>query len=398
MLAQVEALALKVATPFYCYDESKIATHLAKMKAFFEGLDAFPGFAMKANANPHLMKLFLAQGLGMDVISKGEFLSARCAGADPAKIIWNGNIKSLDEMRWMCRQGLGWVNVDSFQELRRWKNLMDEGSDRLPGLFIRVNPEISADTHPSIATGLGVHKFGIGLHELAEVVAFACLHTLPLKGLHVHIGSQISDFKTLEKAYAVVCEEAGKYGLTHVNLGGGWGIPYAEGRELDLLELRRAVGDFLKPFTVFCELGRFLIGEAGWYVVRVREVRKSAGTSLVITDGGMHHLLRPSLYQAEHGFSVFGPESGEKRRIKVMGRLCESGDLLIPETMACLPQEDSLIAIHQAGAYGFSMASHYNGFPLPSEWLLRCNGEWQCIREEEEAGAFLHAVPGGLEC
>ena len=119
MLAQVEALALKVATPFYCYDESKIDFQLSRMKAFFEGLDAFPGFAMKANANPHLMKLFLAQGLGMDVISKGEFLSARCAGADPSRIIWNGNIKSLDEMRWMYRQGLGWVNVDSFQELRR---------------------------------------------------------------------------------------------------------------------------------------------------------------------------------------------------------------------------------------------------------------------------------------
>jgi diaminopimelate decarboxylase len=398
MLAQVEALALKVATPFYCYDESKIDFQLSRMKAFFEGLDAFPGFAMKANANPYLMKLFLAQGVGMDVISSGEFLSARCAGADPANIIWNGNIKSLDEMRWMCRQGLGWVNVDSFQELRRWKSLMDGGDERLPGLFVRINPEIAADTHPSIATGLGVHKFGIGLYELAEVMTFARLYDLPIKGLHVHIGSQICDFKTLEKAYAMVCEEATKYGLKHVNLGGGWGIPYAEGRELDLLELRRAVRDFLKPFTVFCELGRFLIGEAGYYVVRVREVRKSAGACLVITDGGMHHLLRPSLYQAEHGFSVLGPESGEKRRIKVMGRLCESGDVLIPETMACLPQEDSLIAIHQAGAYGFSMASHYNGFPLPSEWLLKSSGEWQCIREQEEAGAFLHAVPGGMEC
>ncbi len=400
MISNVPKIAQQEGTPFYCYDESMMIKRIQEMFTFFQGIRAYPTFAVKANANPHLLSIFVREGLGMDVISRGEWLAARRAGADPKNIVWNGNVKQLDEMQFMIKEGLGWANVDSFHELEKWNRVKGLDPSGLPGLFIRINPSIGADTHPSIATGKGEHKFGISCKELPDVMAYASQFHLPVVGMHVHIGSQITAVEPLIEAMKIVSQEAKTYGLSKINIGGGWGIAYAEGSSLDLSKLRKEAFSILSSFKVWCELGRFLLGEAGWYIVRVGETRLSEGSTLVITDGGMHHLLRPSLYQARHTFSLVGSDSEEQGKLKIMGRLCETGDVLVPEGEGVIPNEGDLIAIHQAGAYGFSMASHYNAFPLPSEWLVKKDGRVKCIRHQEAPDAFLQAVPleAGLEC
>lgn len=400
MIKAVEKIAQQEGTPFYIYDEAMMISRVQEMFGFFQGIRAYPTFAVKANANPHLLGVFVREGLGMDVISVGEWMAARRAGADPKNIVWNGNVKQVDEMHFMVKEGLGWANVDSFRELENWNRIKGLDTTALPGLFIRINPSVGADTHPSIATGKGEHKFGISCKELPDVMAYAAQFHLPVVGMHVHIGSQITAIEPLREAIHIVSQEAKTYGLTRINIGGGWGIAYAEGSSLDLKAFRKQAFPLLSSFKVWCELGRFLLGEAGWYIVRVGEVRNRDEGVLVITDGGMHHLLRPSLYQARHTFSLAGSGSEERGKVKIMGRLCETGDVLVPETEGVIPKEGDLLAIHQAGAYGFSMASHYNAFPLPSEWLVKKDGKVMCIRHRESPDAFLHAVPlpEELEC
>jgi len=369
-------------TPYYLYREEVIENQIQKVRAFFSGSVYRCHFAVKSNANPVLLRYLHEQGFGMDVISQGEWQAAHLAGVKGAEMIWNGNVKKEEEMSFFLDDGIGIVNIDSFREIEQWGR-MHQKQPTIPSLFIRINPSIDAGTHPYISTGNKAHKFGIGIDKLDEALDLAKSYSLRIEGLHAHIGSQITDPEILAKAYQEIITLSEQYDFSTVNLGGGWGIPYQDVHALDLGALRHRVLPILKRISVYCELGRFIIGEAGSYVVKVEDVRfLDSKHVMVITDGGMHHFIRPALYQAKHTFTVTQPSEAGVYQLSIMGRLCESGDILA-SGMDMIPEIGSLLYVHQAGAYGFSMASRYNGFPLPGEYLQKKSGEIVCIRQPE---------------
>ncbi|MDD4663846.1 MAG: diaminopimelate decarboxylase [Caldisericia bacterium] len=370
-------------TPYYLYREEVIERQIQQVHAFFSGSVYRCYFAVKSNANPVLLRYLHERGFGMDVISQGEWYAAHLAGVKGAEMIWNGNVKKEEEMSFFLDDKVGLVNIDSFREIEQWGRI-HQTHHTTPSLFIRINPSIDAGTHPYISTGNKAHKFGIGTERLDEALDLAKSYSLRIDGLHAHIGSQITDPEILAKAYQEIILLSEAYGFPAVNLGGGWGIPYMDGNSLDLNTLRQLTLPYLTKLPVLCELGRYIVAQAGSYVVKVEDVRFiDQQHVMVITDGGMHHFIRPALYQAKHTFTVTQPSQAGFYQLSIMGRLCESGDILA-SGIDMVPEIGSLLYIHQAGAYGFSMASRYNGFPLPGEYLQKKSGETVCIRQPEE--------------
>jgi diaminopimelate decarboxylase len=388
MKSLLETIARTVTTPFFLYHESMIQSRIEDVLHVFSAIDFRPTFAVKANANPFLLSVFQAYGIGADFISRGEFEASRAGGIPTNQMTWNGNVKSEEDMLFFSKQHIQNVNIDSIYELQKWGQLKSNHDLPLPSLFLRINPSIEVSTHPYIKTGMKQHKFGISLNDIDFCLRTAQDYGLTIRGFHIHIGSQITDSHSFEKAYSYISKLSQHYGFSDINIGGGWGIPYFEKNHLDLKHMKSIASSLFSGFCIWCELGRYLIGEAGWYIVRACENRDSETETMCITDGGMNHLLRPSLYKAHHSFSSTDPIP-QKKSVRIMGRLCETGDILVPSTVQNCPAQGSLIAIHQSGAYGFSMSNHYNGFPLPAEVFLSQNGKWKIIRKAESNTSFL---------
>ena len=348
-----QKLANEFGTPLYVYDAQKIRKRIAKAKKVFEGLDAEIVFALKANNNPSLLKIMAAEEIGADVVSRGELLASKMAGMK--RILWNGNGKTHEDIVHFTNQGLDIVCVDSLQELPLW-----DGIDVIK--LLRVNPDVDAKTHPHISTGLRAHKFGVPIEKI-EAVADR------IDGLHLHIGSQITDVEPFLDAYSKALECAKKFGFKYIDLGGGWGIDY-EGEELDIEKLQKGIGNLFSDFEgkLIAELGRYIIGPAGYLVTTVVSVKPSEKI-FVVTDAGMNALIRPVLYDAHHRILVLSG-TGKSVTADVVGPLCESGDILARSRKIELPIPGTAIVFENAGAYGFSMANNYNGMPLPAEVLV----------------------------
>lgn len=370
----LKKIAKVYGTPVYVYFEKEIKNRIDNVLGVFEGINVFPTFAVKANNNPHLLKVIYNKGFGMDVITPGELYAAKLAGASPEKLVWNGNGKTETDIKKFIGS-VKYVNVDSFEEMEIWKK-----KEANVELFIRVNPNIDARTHPHISTGLKKHKFGIPLDKLDEF-----LKKFPdnrIKGLHVHIGSQITTVAPFVEAFEKVSEVSKKYGFEKINIGGGWGINY-DGKELDLLEYRKKVVPLLKNFKeVICEIGRYIIGPSGILLLKVLNLKKTDDKYFVVVDGGMNTLIRPALYGAHHGIKILEP-TALSGKIDIVGPLCESGDKLAWDIEIELPEVGSLLYVENAGAYGFSMSNNYNSTLRPAEVLVKENGEIVLIRRRE---------------
>lgn len=348
-----QKLANEFGTPLYVYDAQKIRKRIAKAKKVFEGLDAEIVFALKANNNPSLLKIMAEQEIGADVVSRGELLASKMAGMK--RILWNGNGKTHEDIVHFTNQGLDIVCVDSLQELPLW-----DGVDVKK--LLRVNPDVDARTHPHISTGLRAHKFGVPIEKVEGVAD-------RIDGLHLHIGSQITDVEPFLDAYSKALECAKEFGFKYIDLGGGWGIDY-EGEELDIEKLQKGIAKLFSDFEgkLISELGRYIIGPAGCLVTTVVSVKPSEKI-FVVTDAGMNALIRPVLYDAHHRIQVL---SGTSKSVTadVVGPLCESGDILARSRKIEVPIPGTAIVFENAGAYGFSMANNYNGMPLPAEVLV----------------------------
>ncbi|MDD4826425.1 MAG: diaminopimelate decarboxylase [Mesotoga sp.] len=353
-----QKLANEFGTPLYVYDAQKIRKRIAKAKKVFEGLDAEIVFALKANNNPSLLKIMAEQEIGADVVSRGELLASKMAGMK--RILWNGNGKTHEDIVHFTNQGLDIVCVDSLQELPLW-----DGVDVKK--LLRVNPDVDARTHPHISTGLRAHKFGVPIEKVEGVAD-------RIDGLHLHIGSQITDVEPFLDAYSKALECAKEFGFKYIDLGGGWGIDY-EGEELDIEKLQKGIAKLFSDFEgkLISELGRYIIGPAGYLVTTVVSVKPSEKI-FVVTDAGMNALIRPVLYDAHHRIHVL---SGTSKSVTadVVGPLCESGDILARSRKIEVPIPGTAIVFENAGAYGFSMANNYNGMPLPAEVLVDGDSE-----------------------
>lgn len=348
-----QKLANEFGTPLYVYDAEKIRKRIKKAKTVFEGLDAEIVFALKANNNPALLKIMAEEEIGADVVSRGELLASKMAGMN--RILWNGNGKTHEDIRHFVNQGLNIVCIDSLQELPLW-----DGVNVIK--LLRVNPDVDARTHPHISTGLRAHKFGVPIEKVSEVAD-------RIDGIHLHIGSQITDVEPFFDAYSKALDCAKQYGFKYIDLGGGWGIDY-EGRELDIESLQKGISEIFAGFDgkLIAELGRFIIGPAGYLVTKVVSVKPSEKI-FIVTDAGMNALIRPVLYDAHHRIQVL---ASTKKTVTadVVGPLCESGDILARGRKLEVPIPGTAIVLENAGAYGFSMANNYNGMPFPAEVLV----------------------------
>ncbi|HPA00124.1 diaminopimelate decarboxylase [Mesotoga prima] len=348
-----QKLANEFGTPLYVYDAEKIRKKIKKAKTVFEGLDAEIVFALKANNNPALLKIMAEEEIGADVVSRGELLASKMAGMK--RILWNGNGKTDEDITHFVNQGLNIVCIDSLQELPLW-----DGVNVIK--LLRVNPDVDARTHPHISTGLRAHKFGVPIEKVSEVAD-------RIDGIHLHIGSQITDVEPFFDAYSKALDCAKQYGFKYIDLGGGWGIDY-EGRELDIESLQKGISEIFAGFDgkLIAELGRFIIGPAGYLVTKVVSVKPSEKI-FIVTDAGMNALIRPVLYDAHHRIQVL---ASTKKTVTadVVGPLCESGDILARGRKLEVPIPGTAIVLENAGAYGFSMANNYNGMPFPAEVLV----------------------------
>ena len=356
-----EKIAEKFGTPTYVYFADVLKERAQKVLKIFESLETLPTFAVKANGNPVLLRILKNAGYGMDVVTPGELIASELAGVSMDKIVWNGNGKTEEEMKFFLSKGVKMVNVDSFEEMELWRKMKTHDLD----FFIRVNPDVDPKTHPHISTGLKKHKFGIPLNSLEDFLKkFPDMNVV---GLHVHIGSQITDVSPFVEALSKVVETSDKYGFKVINIGGGWGINY-EGKELNLEEFKEKVIPLLKGKKVIFEIGRYIIGPAGVLLLRVVRVKKG-NKNFIVTDGGMNTLIRPSLYSAYHNIKILS-RNEDVKKFDVVGPLCESGDILGIDRYLPEPKEGDLLIVENAGAYGFSMSNNYNSTLKPAEVLV----------------------------
>lgn len=381
-------IASDVETPVYVYSLTEIE---ARYRAY---ASAFPGaliaYAYKANANLALCSFLTHLGAGADVVSGGELFIARKAGVPPERIVFNGNGKTRQEITKALAGGVRVINVDCAEELETVARVAGQLGVRAP-VAVRVNPNIDPHTHPHVATGLRRSQFGVPIERaLALYQQAVATPNVEVVGVHAHIGSQITDlapFVAAAECLADLVVALRRAGVTlqHVNLGGGLGIRYHDEPERSPADLAAAVLPVMRGLNVdlILEPGRWIVGPAGVLVASVVHVKRGEPDRIVL-DAGMNALLRPALYEAWHAIRPLrqGPVAGH---FDVVGPACESADVLGRGRELPLLAPGDLVAVMDAGAYGYSLASTYNGRPRPAEVAVRGDRWWVIRRRESYA-------------
>jgi len=383
-------LAEAVGTPFYCYSAATLERHYKVFAGAFADVPALVCYAMKANANQAVIRTLAALGAGADVVSEGELKRARAAGIAPDRIMFSGIGKTARELALAVDEGILCVNVESEPELDLLSSIA-ASKGRVANISLRVNPDVDARTHAKIATGRSENKFGIPISRAREIYARAAkLPGVKATGVDMHIGSQITELAPFDGAFALLADfvrslRADGHAITHVDLGGGLGIPYREDNEPPphpdayaalVKRATRGLG-----CTLIFEPGRLLVGNAGILVARVLYLKRGEAKTFVIVDAAMNDLIRPTLYEAHHEIvPVREPAAGARRIVAdVVGPVCESGDFLALGRDIAEPEPGDLVAVMSAGAYGAVQAGTYNSRALVPEVLVR-EGEWALVR------------------
>jgi diaminopimelate decarboxylase len=392
-------LAQAVGTPFYCYSTATLARHYKVFADAFADVPALVCYSLKANSNQAVVKTLAALGAGADVVSEGELKRARAAGIPPDKIMFSGIGKTARELAAAVDERVLCVNVESEAELELLSSIAaDKGREVC--ISVRVNPDVDARTHAKIATGKAENKFGIPISRARDVYARAAkLPGLKVTGVDMHIGSQITELEPFDDAFALLSDfvralRADGHAISHVDLGGGLGIPYREDNEPPphpeayAAIVKRATRDL--GCTLIFEPGRLIVGNAGILVTRVLYLKRGEAKTFVIVDAGMNDLIRPTLYEAHHDIRpVREPRAGARRVVAdVVGPVCESGDFLALDRDMPEPQPSDLLAVMSAGAYGAVLAGTYNTRPLVAEVLVR-EGEWALVRPRLEVAELI---------
>jgi len=384
------ALAEAVGTPFYCYASATLERHYKVFAGAFADVDALVCYAMKANSNQAVIATLAKLGAGADVVSGGELLRARAAGIPPHKIMFSGVGKTARELALAVDEGILCVNVESEAELDLLAAIA-AAKGRSIDISIRVNPDIDPKTHAKISTGKAENKFGIPISRARDVYGRAArLKGVRIAGVDMHIGSQIVALDPFGDAFALLADfvrtlRADGHSISHIDLGGGLGIPYREDNEPppDPDAYARIVKDATRGLgcKLIFEPGRLIVGNAGILVTRVLYVKHGEAKTFVIVDAGMNDLIRPTLYDAHHDIrSVREPVVGAPRiNADVVGPVCESGDFLALDRSLPEPQPGELLAVMTAGAYGAVQAGTYNTRALVPEVLVRAD-EWALVR------------------
>ena len=380
-------------TPLYVYDGGRLLDRIAAVRAAFAPLELLVAYSVKANPNLALLALVADADAGADIVSGGELHRALRAGVRPERIVFAGVGKTQHEMRLGLEAGIKSFHVESEQEMDALAEVAARLGRGAAPMGVRVNPDVSSPTHEHTRTGHAAAKFGVPPDQAVALYLRAEAHRwLRPVGVAVHLGSQIRQPGPFLAALDVVLEvaeqlrrEAGLH-LEYVDLGGGFGIADGEAGELDVAALGRQVTARMdgRGMELVLEPGRFVVGDAGVLVTRVLYVKRAAGRTIVVADAGMTELIRPSHYGGVHAVSLVRDEDAGAtvERVDVVGPVCEQGDFLARDRPLPLPSPGALLCVHQAGAYGFAMASNYNSRRRPAEVLV-LNGEARLVRRRE---------------
>ena len=387
----VESLVRKYGTPLYIYSQNTLADHFGRLDSALADLDHTICFAMKANSNLAVIRTLANLGSGFDIVSGGELKRVIAAGGGPAKCIFAGVGKTEDEIAYALKQGIYSFNAESEPELVRI-NRVAVRLKKIAPVAVRVNPNIDAHTHAKITTGTYENKFGIAFEQVEGVYARASkLKNLRLRGIQMHIGSQLTQVTPYElavkKVLPLVQKLAAKYQFEFFSVGGGLGIVYDPALEsgspgwwktakakniLTPDSYAEKLVPLLKPLglKILLEPGRFITGNAGILVTRVEYVKRTGKKNFVIVDAAMNDLIRPAFYDSYHEIVPLTKKGGAKISSDVVGPICESGDIFCKNRPLPKVGEGDYLALLSAGAYGFVMASNYNARGFAAEILV----------------------------
>jgi diaminopimelate decarboxylase len=395
----LDTLAAAVGTPFYCYSTATLTRHYQVFAGAFADVNALVCYAMKANSNQAVVATLAALGAGADVVSEGELMRARLAGVPADKIMFSGLGKTARELSLAVDEGILCINVESEPELELLSSIAS-AKGRTVNISVRVNPDIDPKTHHKIATGKAENKFGIPISRARAVYAQAAkLPGIKVAGVDMHIGSQIIDLDPFDDAFTLLAEfvrtlRGDGHTISHVDLGGGLGIPYLDDNEPpphpdDYAKMvKRATRDL--DCRLIFEPGRLIVGNAGILVARVLFVKHGEAKNFVVVDAAMNDLIRPTLYDAHHEIWPVAEPVVSARRIRadVVGPVCESGDFLALNRELAEPAPGALLAVMSAGAYGAVQAGTYNTRPLVPEVLVN-GAEWAVVRPRLEVDQLI---------
>ena len=387
-------LANRVGTPFYCYSTATLERHYRVFTEAFAGEKVLVCYAMKANSNQSVLRTLAKLGAGADVVSGGELKRALAAGIPPQKILFSGVGKTEQELRAALAFDILCINVESEPELELLSRLAVEAG-KTARISVRVNPDVDAGTHAKISTGRSENKFGVPLSQARAVYARAAkLPGIEVTGTDVHIGSQITDLSKMETAFRILSEfvqtlRADGHTISHVDFGGGLGIPYYMDREAPpapdayAAMVKRVTHNL--GCTLMFEPGRMIVGNAGILVSRVIYVKHGEAKNFVIIDAAMNDLIRPTLYEAHHDIlPVVEPIAGARQiTADVVGPVCESGDYLALDRAMSEPKPGDLLAIMTAGAYGAVQSGSYITRALVPEVLVK-DDQYAVVRPRVE--------------
>ena len=392
------AIADAVGTPAYVYSQATLARHA---RVFREALAVLPSvhlaYAVKANPNVAVLKVLAAQGYGADVVSAGEMERALAAGMAPESIVFSGVGKTADEMARAVAAGIGQFNLESEEEGVELAAIA-AALGKTASAALRVNPDVDAGTHGKISTGKAENKFGVP-YDLADGIyaRLAALPGLKMRGLAVHIGSQLASLAPLEAAFTKMGElmraiRARGLSVTHMDLGGGIGVPYKAGEVFPqpadyAAMVARVCADW--GATLMFEPGRVIAGNSGVLLTKVIRVKPGVSCPFVIVDAAMNDLARPALYDAWHDFLAVSP-SGARMDANIVGPICESSDTFAMGRDIDAVKPGDLAVFRTAGAYGATMASTYNSRALVPEVMVH-GDRWAVVAERIAPAAILAA-------
>ena len=388
----VTDLMVEYGSPLYIYSHAQIVSNWKKFDQAFGGHPHLICYAVKANSNLGVLNVLAKLGSGFDIVSIGELERVIAAGGKPGRCVFSGVSKTETEIQRALELGIYCFNVESASELDRVESVAKLMSTKAP-ISIRVNPDVDANTHPYIATGLKENKFGVNIDRALALYKKAELSRhLDVFGLDYHIGSQITEvspfIEALEKALELISQlKAEGIKMSHIDIGGGVGIAYNEEETINIEKYVQSVIDKVGDLEVILEPGRAIVGNAGIFVTQVEYLKQSGVKSFAIIDGAMNDLQRPSLYGSYHqAIAVEDNSEGTKDMWDLVGPICETGDFLAKDRELTLAQGD-YIALMSAGAYGFVLSSNYNSRPRVAEVIVS-GSDHALVRKRETVGSL----------
>lgn len=399
---KLEDIARAVGTPTYVYSKKTILEHFRGMVDALKELDAEVAFAVKSCSNIAILNLFAKEGAGFDIVSGGELFRVLKAGGDPSKCTYAGVGKTAQEIRYALERGIYCFNAESEAELAQINLIAGTMGLKAP-VSVRVNPNVDAKTHKYISTGKAENKFGVDMDKVADLYG-RCAAQYPhlyLKGVQMHIGSQLTEVRpfaeAVEKLTPLILQLKQDHQIEFFSIGGGLGIAYQDSlaagspewwkdnaKRVTIQSYAAALVPLLKPLglRIIVEPGRVIVGNAGVLLTECLYEKKGNAKTFKIIDSGMNDLIRPALYEGYHELAALRKKDAALLEADLVGPICESGDFFAQNRSMEDFQAGDYLAVLSAGAYGFSMASNYNSRPLPAEVLVHGN-TWQSIRSRQ---------------